>query len=52
MRERGDIAMTTAGGLRVGFIGLGVMGNSVARDILKAGFPWTVRNPGRVAEAE
>jgi 3-hydroxyisobutyrate dehydrogenase len=38
--------------LRAGFIGLGIMGASMARNILKAGFPLTVynRTPGRCEE--
>ncbi len=30
--------------LKVGYIGLGLMGKSIARNILKAGFPLTVHN--------
>jgi len=33
--------------LKVGFIGLGVMGNSMAKNILRAGFPLTVWNRTR-----
>jgi 2-hydroxy-3-oxopropionate reductase len=33
--------------MRVGFIGLGVMGKAMARNILKAGFPLTVHNRSR-----
>lgn len=36
----------------VGFIGLGVMGKSMARNILKAGFPLTVHNRSRAAVDE
>jgi len=39
--------MTTPMQVRVGFIGLGVMGKSMARNILKAGFPLTVHNRSR-----
>jgi 2-hydroxy-3-oxopropionate reductase len=33
--------------LKVGYIGLGLMGKSIARNILKAGFPVTVHNRSR-----
>ena len=35
--------------LKVGYIGLGLMGKSVARNILKAGFPLVVHNRSRAA---
>ncbi len=35
--------------LRVGYIGLGLMGKSIARNILKAGFPLVVHNRSREA---
>ncbi len=38
--------------LKVGYIGLGLMGKSVARNILKAGFPVIVHNRSRVAVDE
>jgi len=38
--------------LRVGYIGLGLMGKSIARNILKAGFPLVVHNRSRTAVAE
>lgn len=38
--------------LRVGYIGLGLMGKSIARNILKAGFPIVVHNRSRAAVAE
>jgi 2-hydroxy-3-oxopropionate reductase len=38
--------------LKVGYIGLGLMGKSIARNILKAGFPVTVHNRSRAAVAE
>ncbi len=38
--------------LRVGYIGLGLMGKSVARNILKAGFPLVVHNRSRAAVDE
>ncbi|MFZ6027383.1 MAG: NAD(P)-dependent oxidoreductase [Chloroflexota bacterium] len=34
---------------RVGYIGLGLMGKSIARNLLKAGFPVTVHNRSRAA---
>jgi 2-hydroxy-3-oxopropionate reductase len=39
--------MTTPAPMRIGFIGLGVMGKAMARNILKAGFPLTVHNRSR-----
>ncbi|MCI0519749.1 MAG: NAD(P)-binding domain-containing protein [Chloroflexi bacterium] len=38
--------------LRVGYIGLGLMGKSIARNILKAGFPLTVHNRSQAAVEE
>ena len=38
--------------LRVGYIGLGLMGKSIARNILKAGFPIVVHNRSRAAVDE
>lgn len=38
--------------LRVGYIGLGLMGKSMARNILKAGFPVIVHNRSRAAVDE
>ncbi|OGO20885.1 MAG: 2-hydroxy-3-oxopropionate reductase [Chloroflexi bacterium RBG_16_48_8] len=38
--------------LRVGYIGLGLMGKSMAHNILKAGFPLTVHNRSRQAVLE
>lgn len=38
--------------LRVGYIGLGLMGKSMARNVLKAGFPLVVHNRSRGAVAE
>ncbi len=38
--------------LRVGYIGLGLMGKSIARNILKAGFPLVVHNRSRGAADE
>jgi 2-hydroxy-3-oxopropionate reductase len=38
--------------LRVGYIGLGLMGKSIARNILRAGFPLTVHNRSRPAVEE
>lgn len=35
--------------LKVGYIGLGLMGKSIARNILKAGFPLVVHNRSRAA---
>ena len=32
---------------RIGFIGLGIMGRPMARNLMKAGFPPTVWNRGR-----
>jgi 2-hydroxy-3-oxopropionate reductase len=38
--------------IRVGYIGLGLMGKSIARNILKAGFPLIVHNRSKGAVAE
>jgi 2-hydroxy-3-oxopropionate reductase len=38
--------------LKVGYIGLGLMGKSIARNILKAGFPVVVHNRSRLAVDE
>src|SRR5512147_2663423 len=38
--------------LKVGYIGLGLMGKSIARNILKAGFPLVVHNRSRGAVDE
>jgi 2-hydroxy-3-oxopropionate reductase len=38
--------------LRVGYIGLGIMGKAMARNILKAGYPTVVHNRSRTAVAE
>ncbi len=38
--------------LRIGYIGLGLMGKSIARNILKAGFPLVVHNRSRSAVEE
>ncbi|MCL4530235.1 MAG: NAD(P)-binding domain-containing protein [Chloroflexi bacterium] len=38
--------------LKVGYIGLGLMGKSIARNILKAGFPLVVHNRSRAAADE
>jgi 2-hydroxy-3-oxopropionate reductase len=38
--------------LKVGYIGLGLMGRSIARNILKAGFPLVVHNRSRAAVDE
>lgn len=38
--------------LRIGYIGLGLMGKSIARNILKAGFPVMVHNRSRAAVDE
>ena len=38
--------------LKIGYIGLGLMGKSIARNILKAGFPVVVHNRSRAAVAE
>jgi 2-hydroxy-3-oxopropionate reductase len=38
--------------LRVGYIGLGLMGKSIARNILKAGFPLVVHNRSQAATVE
>lgn len=37
---------------RIGYIGLGLMGKSIARNILRAGFPVTVHNRSRAAVEE
>jgi 2-hydroxy-3-oxopropionate reductase len=34
--------------LKIGYIGLGLMGKSIARNILKAGFPLTIHNRSRL----
>ena len=38
--------------LKVGYIGLGLMGKSIARNILKAGFPLTIHNRSAAAVKE
>jgi len=38
--------------MRIGYIGLGLMGKSIARNILKAGFPLIVHNRSQQAVAE
>ncbi|MBN1453165.1 MAG: NAD-binding protein [Anaerolineales bacterium] len=38
--------------IKVGYIGLGLMGKSIARNILKAGFPLVVHNRSRAAVEE
>ena len=38
--------------LKVGYIGLGLMGKSVARNILKAGFPLVVHNRSNASVGE
>jgi len=38
--------------VKVGYIGLGLMGKSIARNILKAGFPLVVHNRSQLAVAE
>ena len=38
--------------LTVGYIGLGIMGKSIARNIMKAGFPVVVHNRSRAAVQE
>ena len=38
--------------VKVGYIGLGLMGKSIARNILKAGFPLVVHNRSRAAVDE
>src|SRR5512146_713865 len=38
--------------LKVGYIGLGLMGKAIARNILKAGFPLVVHNRSRAAVDE
>lgn len=44
--------MTQTQSLTVGYIGLGLMGKSIARNILKAGFPLVVHNRSRAAVQE
>lgn len=46
------MAASAPGPVRVGFIGLGIMGRPMARNILRAGFPLVVqsRSPGPVEE--
>ncbi len=38
--------------LTVGYVGLGIMGKSIARNILKSGFPIVVHNHSRAAVRE
>jgi 2-hydroxy-3-oxopropionate reductase len=38
--------------LKIGYIGLGIMGKSIARNIMKAGFPIVVHNRSRAAVQE
>src|SRR5512133_912033 len=38
--------------LKVGYIGLGIMGKSIARNILKAGYPLVVHNRSQSAVLE
>ena len=38
--------------LKVGYIGLGLMGKSIARNILKAGFPLIIHNRSSAAVDE
>ncbi len=38
--------------LKIGYIGLGIMGKSIARNIMKAGFPVVVHNRSRAAVKE
>jgi 3-hydroxyisobutyrate dehydrogenase-like beta-hydroxyacid dehydrogenase len=38
--------------LKIGYIGLGIMGKSIARNILKAGFPLVVHNRSKAAVTE
>ena len=38
--------------LKIGYIGLGLMGKSIARNILKAGFPLVVHNRSQGAVEE
>jgi hypothetical protein len=38
--------------LKIGYIGLGIMGKSIARNILKAGFPMVVHNRSQSSLAE
>jgi hypothetical protein len=35
--------MNTTSGLRIGFIGIGLMGHGMARNLVTKGFPLTVR---------
>ena len=44
--------MTTPAPIRVGFVGLGVMGKAMARNILRAGFPLMVHNRSRAKVEE
>ena len=37
---------------RIGFIGLGIMGKPMARNLLKAGYPLVVHNRSQAAVAE
>ncbi len=46
------ISSTPTEPARVGYIGLGLMGKSIALNILKAGFPLVVHNRSRAAVAE
>ena len=48
--DRKEFEMTEK--LQVGYIGLGLMGKSIARNILKAGFPLVVHNRSQAAVAE
>jgi 2-hydroxy-3-oxopropionate reductase len=43
---------TMAGKPRIGYIGLGLMGKNIARNILKAGFPVVVHNRSQAAVSE
>jgi 3-hydroxyisobutyrate dehydrogenase-like beta-hydroxyacid dehydrogenase len=38
--------------MKIGYIGLGIMGKSMARNIMKAGFPLVVHNRSRAAVDE
>lgn len=40
------------GNMRIGYIGLGIMGKSMARNILRAGFPLVVHNRSQAAVVE
>src|SRR3990172_11420868 len=42
-----DSGQRTADSLQVGFIGLGIMGRPMVRNLLRAGFPVTVWNRSR-----